>query len=593
MRDRWMMSLLSLLFTVGLFIGISEAKEPAGWWVEKDGETAGVPWQEIVYYSDGLRVRAFLFDAGQSGRRPAIVFNHGGVSGVSADMMRRSADLARAGYLVLTPTYRGEGGSEGRIEVAAGEVNDVLAAVAILRGHPRAEASRVALVGSSHGALISILAAARDGKISAVAAACGVMDVHSWYRYLVDNGFDVSDSLSVAVYGRGPEDKPEAFRIRSAILVAGRLSMPVLLQQGMKDRTVPPDQVWRLSAAMERAGHRPGVRTYPILGHAFWFWERSHHSAAEVNEAETSWNDLTTFLEEHLAMNRSPVNVGAGSAPVDDAYRAGIHEWQAQRAARLTADDGWLTVAGLFWLEPGLNLMGSAMDNDIRLPSNSSPARAGSFLLEGNRVSVESLPGVPLLSHGQPVERMTLRSDRDGATDTLSLGDLRMTVIRRSKGLGVRVRDLAAPARRDFAGIECYPIDPSWRIEARWVPYDPPKPVEIPNIVGSIDTMMSPGRAEFEREGRRFSLEPVLEEGDTELFFIFKDATSGEETYPPGRFLYSPTPTGGTVMLDFNRAYNPPCAFTPYATCPLPPPQNVLAIGVRAGEKMYRGGPGH
>lgn len=593
MTDRLIRALLFLAFSFSLVSTSAIAKEPASWWVERDGETAGVPWQEVVYLSDGLRVKAFLFDAGQSGRRPAIVFNHGGVSGVSADMMRRSADLARAGYLVMTPTYRGEGGSEGRIEVAAGEVNDVLAAVAILRGHPRAEASTVALIGSSHGALISVLAAARDGKISAVASACGVMDVHSWYRYLVDNGFDVSDSLSVAVYGRGPQDKPEAFRIRSAILVADRLTMPVLLQQGMKDRIVPPDQVWRLSAAMERAKHKPLVKTYPILGHAFWFWDRAHHSEAEMVEAEASWKDLMDFLGDHMAMKTGLARAADWPLSDDAEYRAGIQEWQASRAARLTADDGWLTVAGLYWLEPGLNRMGSAMDNDIRLPASSSPGRAGSFLLEGGQVSVESLPGVPLLHGGQPVERMTVRSDQDGATDTLALGDLRLIVIRRSKGLAVRVRDLAAPARRDFAGIECYPIDPSWRVEARWVPYDPPRPIEIPNIVGTIDTMMSPGRAEFAREGRRFSLEPVMEAGETELFYIFKDSTSGEETYPPGRFLYSPAPAGGTVLLDFNRAYNPPCAFTAFATCPLPPPQNVLTLGVRAGEKMYREGAGH
>ncbi|MDZ4804606.1 MAG: prolyl oligopeptidase family serine peptidase, partial [Candidatus Eisenbacteria bacterium] len=406
MRDRLLKSMLTLMAGLCLVTGTPMAGETANWWVEKDGETAGVSWQEIVYRSDGLRVRGFLFDAGQPGRRPAIVFNHGGVSGVSADMMRRSADMARAGYLVLTPTYRGEGGSEGRIEVAAGEVNDVLAAVAILRGHPRAEAAQVALVGSSHGALISVLAAARDGRIRAVAAACGVMDVHSWYRYLVDNGFDVSDSLSVAVYGRGPEDRPEAFRSRSAILVADRLNMPVLLQQGMKDRIVPPDQVWRLSAALERAGQNPPrVRTYPLLGHAFWFWDRSHHSEAEVAETETSWNDLMTFLGEHMAMSNRPVGVDAQPPQADADYRAGIREWQEGRATRLTADDGWLTVAGLFWLEPGLNRMGSASDNDIRLPANSSPARAGSFLLEGDHVSVESLPGVSLWHQGSPFER--------------------------------------------------------------------------------------------------------------------------------------------------------------------------------------------
>jgi uncharacterized protein (DUF1684 family)/dienelactone hydrolase len=598
MRDR--RSIVTLLVLLALAApalppATARAADAPSWWVEKDGETNGVPWQGVTYLSDGLRVKGFLFDAALPGRRPVVVFNHGGVSGVSADMMRRSADLARAGYLVFTPTYRGEGGSEGRIEVAAGEVNDILAAVTFLSAHPRADGNRVALVGSSHGALISVLAAARDPKITAVVAACGVMDVHAWYRYLVDNGFDVSDSLSVAVYGRGPEDKPDAFRDRSAIRVADKLRQPLLLQQGMKDRTVPPDQVWRMSAALERAGRgRPDVRTYPLLGHAFWFWDRSHHTDAEVDEAEAAWSHLTTFLEEKLAMTGRDDPAASAATDADRAWRSDIADWQKRRAVRLTADDGWLTVAGLFWLEPGLNRMGAAEDNAIRLPAGSAPARAGSFLLENGRVSVESLPGVPLTSGGKPVKRMTLRADADeGGPDTLALGELRMTVIRRSKGLAIRLRDLAAPARREFAGIACFDVDPAWRIRATWVPYDPPKPVEIPNIIGSVDTMMAPGRAEFEKDGRRYSLEPVLEEGDSDLFFIFQDETSGRTTYPPGRFLYSAPPADGMVTLDFNRAYNPPCAFTPWATCPLPPPQNRLALAVTAGEKTYGDPSGH
>ncbi|HEX7878280.1 MAG TPA: alpha/beta fold hydrolase [Candidatus Eisenbacteria bacterium] len=602
MRDvRSLVSLVVMALVILAARG-SGAAEPPAWWVEQDGSTAGVPWQAVTYRVDGLRVKGFLFDAAIPGRRPVVVFNHGGVSGVSADMMRRSADLARGGYLVFTPTYRGEGGSEGRIEVAAGEVNDVLAAVHFLREHPRADGARVALVGSSHGALISVLAAARDSKVTAVAAACGVMDVHAWYRYLVDNGFDVSDSLSVAVYGTGPESRPEAFRDRSAIRVAGKIHQPLLLMQGMKDRTVPPDQVWRMSAAMERAGSgRPEVRTYPLLGHAFWFWDRAHHSEAEVVQAEESWSELMSFLERNLmpdshttgAAPRAGAATGGGATTDDQAWRSELAEWQTRRAARLTADDGWLTVAGLFWLEPGLNRMGTAEDNAIRLPEGSAPPRAGSFLLENGVVSVESLPGVPLMNQGKPIERMTLRADADGSPDTLALGDLRMIVIRRSKGLAIRLRDLSAEARRNFAGIECFPPDPAWRIEARWVPYDPPKPVEIPNIIGSIDTMMAPGRAEFEKDGRAYSLEPVLEEGDTDLFYIFKDGTSGKTTYPPGRFLYSGAPVDGKVTLDFNRAYNPPCAFTAWATCPLPPRQNELSLDVTAGEKLYGEASGH
>jgi uncharacterized protein (DUF1684 family)/dienelactone hydrolase len=603
------------------------AADRPSWWVDRDGETNGIHWQEVVYLSDGLRVRGFLFEPDAPGRRPAIIFNHGGVSGVSRDMMRRSADLAREGYVVFTPTYRGEGGSEGVVEVAKGEVNDILHAARLLRGHPRVDGSRIALVGSSHGALISILAASRDDGFRAVAAACGVMDVEAWYRYLVDNGFDVSDSLSVAVYGRGPEDKPEAFRIRSAVRVAGKVKAPLLLQQGMKDRIVPPDQVWRMSAALERAGRpRPLVKTYPLLGHAFWFWERSHHSEAEVIEAEESWADLVVFLESNLGVEPGgPIGstgapasgppadppAGRSAAAADPAggpahaadaaaspsaalelpagYDAELDAWRNRRRERLMAEDGWLATAGLYWLEPGLNRLGGATDNEVVLPEGTAPERVGSLLLEGNRVTIEVLPGVAVTHNSAPVERMTLRADADeGGPDVLALGPLRFFVIRRAKGFALRLRNLEAPERREFAGIDYYPVESRWRVEARWVPYDPPKTIEVPNIIGTTDTLDTPGCVEFELDGRTFRLDPIVEPGG-ELFLIFKDKTSGLETYPPGRFLYTEPPRDGRVVIDFNRAYNPPCAFTPHATCPLPPEENVIDAFVRAGEKNYAG----
>lgn len=592
------MNFRSILATLLLFL-ISQPARAAmapGWWVERDGHEGDVEWQQITYWSGGLQVKGWLFDSPLPGPRPGIVFNHGGVSGVSADMMRRSADLARAGYMVFTPTYRGEGGSEGVVEVARGEVDDVIAAAAILRAHPRVRADRIGLVGSSHGALISVLAAARSNDWNAVAAACGVMDVEAWYRYLVANNFDVSDSLSVAVYGRGPDDRPEAFTLRSAVRVAGQIRAPLLLQQGLVDRIVPPDQVWRMAAALERNGRdRPQVRTYPLLGHAFWFWDRAHHSESEVAQAGESWRDLLDFLNEHL----QPAGAGDAVAPpaappggsvIDPAWQKEHDAWRDRRLERLMADDGWLTLAGLFWLSPGLNRIGSAPDNEVRLSEGSAPPRVGSLLLEGDRVTLEVLPGVTVTCDGQPVDRRGLATDASDRPDMLALGDLRFLIIKRSKGYAVRLRDLKAATRREFAGIDSWPLDPDWRFEARVIPYEPPKPIAIPNILGTIDTMLCPCALEFDRDGRRFRVEPVQEDPESaELFLIFKDATSGTESYPPGRFLYTPAPRDGRVVLDFNRAYNPPCAFTPFATCPLPPPQNVLPIAVRAGEKLYRG----
>lgn len=580
-----------------------------GYTVDATETVAGTEMQAITYRSDGLNVKAYLFLARGTGRRPGVVFSHGGVSGVSKDMVRRSADLANAGYMVITPAYRGEGGSEGRVEVAAGEIDDVLAAAELLRRHPRVDPKRVALVGSSHGALISVLGAARDGRFAAVAEACGVMDVHAWYRYLVDNGFDVSDSLSVAVYGRGPEDKPEAFERRNALRVIKDLRTPLLIQQGLKDRTVPPDQAYRLAAALDRAGNRAyELQTYPLLAHAFWFWDNPRsHTPAELEQAEASWQDLLGFLARNLGNAdadaaaapppptfSTPDSSGGNGYTVKqmhpEAYRAEIEEWRRNRVSRLKADNGWLAVAGLYWLKPGANRMGTGPDNDIILPAGSAPSVVGTVTLgTDGRVSLDVLSNVAVAWNGQPVRRMTLTSDDNGGTpEVLALNDLRFFLIKRTKGFAIRLRDLNAPGRRAFSGIESFPIDTTWRCEARFVPYDPPRQVEIASVIGTVDTMLSPGYAEFTRDGQAWRLDAILESPtDTEYFFIFKDGTSGTETYPPGRFLYSDLPVEGRLVLDFNRAYNPPCAFTDFATCPLPPPQNALTLRVTAGEKKY------
>jgi dipeptidyl aminopeptidase/acylaminoacyl peptidase len=283
-----------------------EAAEPAPEW-NPAGEftllltriTDSITEMEVTYPSDSLTVRGFLFLPPGTERYPGVLFNHGGVSGVSPDVRQRGRDLARLGFVTFAPAYRGEGGSEGRVEVAAGEVDDVLAAARILARHPRVDGSRLAVTGSSHGALVSVLAAAREPDLfRCVVEACGVMDVVSWYHYLVANAFDVSDSLSVAVYGRGPEDKPEAFERRQAVRVADRLTMPLLIQHGETDRTVPPEQGRLLEEAMQAAGRTQVTRlTYPLLGHAFWFWsDPRYHSGEELAEAERAWSDYVEYL---------------------------------------------------------------------------------------------------------------------------------------------------------------------------------------------------------------------------------------------------------------------------------------------------------
>jgi hypothetical protein len=286
----------------------------------------------------------------------------------------------------------------------------------------------------------------------------------------------------------------------------------------------------------------------------------------------------------------------AGALPGDDAYRREIETWRADRLARLRGDGGWLTLAGLYWLKPGINRFGADRSNDLVLPAR-APPRAGTFRLEAGRVTVEALPGAPLMLAGKPITRAELRSDAAGAPDVVSLGDLTMQVIARGDRLGIRVKDPRSPARQGFKGLSWFPVRPQYRVNARFVAHAAPVSIAVPTVIGTTETMPSPGSALFELAGKSVRLDPVLEPGETQLFFIFRDATSGRSTYGGGRFLYADPPRNpgkdGRIVLDFNKAYSPPCAFTPYATCPLPPSQNRLPIAVEAGEMHDSAGAGH
>jgi uncharacterized protein len=276
----------------------------------------------------------------------------------------------------------------------------------------------------------------------------------------------------------------------------------------------------------------------------------------------------------------------------DPAYRAEIERWRQQREARLKAEDGWLSVAGLFWLDEGMNRFGTGRDNSIVLPAGAAPARAGTFELRQGKVSVRVEPGVTVTAAGKPVTAMELRSDVPGPPDVLTLGRLSLQVIARGGRYGIRMKDPESETRRSFAGLRWFPVRDDLRLAARFVPWPSPRTIPIPNVLGQVNDLPSPGYAEFTVAGRRLRLEPVIEEpGAKELFFIFRDQTAGQETYPAGRFLYAPMPTDGVVVLDFNKAYSPPCAFTAYATCPLPPPQNRLPVRIDAGEKNPPGHP--
>ncbi len=282
---------------------------------------------------------------------------------------------------------------------------------------------------------------------------------------------------------------------------------------------------------------------------------------------------LACALLLHPAMEKTEAN-----------YRNEIESWRAQRMARLAADDGWLTVVGLTWLKEGSNRFGSDARSDVVLPA-SAPPHAGVLRLTGGQVTVEVAPGATATVGGARVTSRPLRSDAGAADpDILALGSVTLQIIDRGGRLGARVKDRDAPARRAFHGTEWYAVKPEYRVTARFVPHPQPTTIVVPSVVGIPEPMASPGSVLFELGGKPFRLDPVLEPGSPELFFIFRDATSARTTYGAGRFLRADPPRDGRVVLDFNKAYSPPCAFTPYATCPLPPPQNRLAVAIEAGE---------
>jgi len=266
-------------------------------------------------------------------------------------------------------------------------------------------------------------------------------------------------------------------------------------------------------------------------------------------------------------------------------YQAEIERWRQERETRLKADAGWLTVAGLFWLKEGKNSVGTDKSNDIVLPAGSAPASVGAFEFHEGETLFHTAAGVEVQVNGKQATSARLKPGTSGSPDVVQLNDLTMFVIQRGKRFAIRLKDKNSPMRKAFTGLKFFPPDERYRVRAKFVPYNPPKMIPIPNILGETEEQASPGYVEFMLNGHEYRLDPVTE-GDA-LFFIFKDLTSGKETYPPGRFLNTPMPKDGEVTLDFNKAYNPPCAFTPFATCPLPPKQNQLAVRIEAGELRY------
>lgn len=298
---------------------------------------------------------------------------------------------------------------------------------------------------------------------------------------------------------------------------------------------------------------------------------------------------LRRFL---IAVSLMPVWLGSVKAQQASAsYQKAVEGFREKRTQSLTVPDGWLSLVGLEWLQEGRNTVGSAADNTIRLPKG-APAHLAVISQKGSGSGAQLSIAPP--SQGFPgVLKVSGKDAVPGSlADNAKLTFDRYTILILSRGdrLGLRIKDVNAPARTGFHGLTWYPVQENYRIQAKWIPYREPHTIHIPTIIGTTLEEKVAGAAEFQLKGKRLRLEPIVE-GD-KLFFILRDTTSRTSTYQAARFLYTALPSAGLsksgeVVLDFNELVNPPCAYTAYATCPLPPPQNKLDVAIAAGEKRY------
>jgi uncharacterized protein (DUF1684 family) len=276
---------------------------------------------------------------------------------------------------------------------------------------------------------------------------------------------------------------------------------------------------------------------------------------------------------------------GAGMMSADD-HRRDVEQWYRKRVERLKSESGWLTLVGLFPLAEGRHRFGSAEDNECVFPKG-APANAGTIVVENGAARLEAEAGAGLSSNGAPVERIDLQTDKDGDPTEVTVGSITFYVIDRPGSLYLRVKDADNPLRKDFTGIPRYRISREWLVAAHLDRYDPPKKLTVPNVVGFDEVVECPGILTFTVGDEEYRLEP-MSESEEEMWIVFGDATNGEDTYGGGRFVYIPAADkDGNTTIDFNKSYNPPCVFTPYATCPLPIRENILPFRVESGEKTW------
>jgi uncharacterized protein (DUF1684 family) len=279
--------------------------------------------------------------------------------------------------------------------------------------------------------------------------------------------------------------------------------------------------------------------------------------------------------------------VSLGSARAQTDYAKEVDKWRQEREANLKKETGWLTVAGLFWLKEGTNTVGAGDKFDVRLTQNFKQGAFGEIEFKEGKAVLKVANGVEAQADGKNISApVDLVSDEKGKPSEIRTGTQTFFLIKREERFGIRLKDSNSETRRNFKGLHWFPVDESYKVTARLEPVSEPKELKVPNVLGGFFQMKSPGTLKFTLKGNECSLQPVEEE-DGSLFLIFADGSNKNETYKAGRFLYAEKAVNGETALDFNKAENPPCAFTPYATCPLPPPGNKLAVGISAGEKRY------
>jgi uncharacterized protein (DUF1684 family) len=296
---------------------------------------------------------------------------------------------------------------------------------------------------------------------------------------------------------------------------------------------------------------------------------------------------MKSFIRQILVFGYILFSISSFAQSSND-YKTSVDQWHKEREEGLKKENGWLNLVGLYWLKPGRNSFGTGASNDIVFPKGTIPTAAGYFeLTNDNTVTVLPEKGVEIKVNNAIADKRVIFHKDSSRAPVVSYGNLRWTVIRRDDKIGIRLRDLQSPALAAFKGIGRFPVTAEWKFDAVVEKEGYADRIAITNVLGQTTQQKFAGKLSFSINGKKYTLD-ALDEGGPELFVIFADGTNIKDTYPSGRFLSVKRPdANGKTVIDFNKAYNPPCAFTDFATCPLPPPQNRLALPITAGEKNY------